>query len=59
MSPELEALVKAQSAVAALVSALAKSPDKAACREAKVAERALEWIAGREVFRPDSTRPKA
>lgn len=44
---EQEAIAQAQSAVARLVSLLAKSADKAAYREAKVAERTLEWIAAR------------
>jgi hypothetical protein len=45
MTAEQEALDKALSAVAALVSILAKGDDKAVYREAKVAERALEWVA--------------
>lgn len=41
------ALAQAQSAVAHLVSILAKGDDKPAYREAKAAERTLEWIAVR------------
>lgn len=41
------AINKAQSATAHLVSVLSKSEDKHAYREAKVAERALAWVAGR------------
>lgn len=45
MTEEQEAMKKALSAVAHLVSLLAKGQDQPAYREAKVAERALEWVA--------------
>ena len=51
MSPQeiMDARIKAQRAVARLVSLLAKSGDPLAYREAKVAERALDWIASRDI----------
>jgi hypothetical protein len=48
MNTELsDALAKARSAVAHLVSLLAKGDDQGAYREAKVAEKELYWVATR------------
>jgi hypothetical protein len=58
MNETKEALAEARSAVARLITALAEENDRPAYREAKAAERALEWIATRLKARETTATPR-